>query len=193
MGSIRRSSCSPSRYFRIDESQKAEIAGELLRASKKIRNRGSLWGGVAIAIFLAGSKWLATNDYSRGLLVPLIILAMAPIYLYIRLCYVRTMRPLLDGLPRAGARITFRKRLKTFSANVPLSFLLIRLTLFTGLSVLSLFGLIRAISAADWMANFVPMAMLTVAFTVLTIYYSYLLVLRAASAISTAHSDRVQM
>ena len=137
-------------------------------------------GGVAIVIFLAGAIWLAANDYSRGLLAPLIFLAMTPMYLYFRLCYVRTLRPLLDSLPRARGRIAFRKRLQKFSANAPLSFLLIRLTSCTGLSVLSLIGLIRAASAADWTANLVAMVMLTVAFTVLMIYYSYLIVLRAA-------------
>lgn len=183
----------PSRHFRLDESQKIEIAGDLLLARKKRRTSGSFWGGAAIVIFLAGAIWLAANDYSRSLLIPLTILAAAPIYLYVRHCYVRALRPLLDGLPRSSARITFRKRIQKFSSTVPLSFLLVRLTLFTGLSVLSLIWVIRAIATTEWMASLVLAAMLTAAFIVLTVYYSCLIVLRAASATSTLHSDPVKM
>ena len=33
----------PSRYFRLDESQKAKIVGQLLFAYEKMKNRGPFW------------------------------------------------------------------------------------------------------------------------------------------------------
>lgn len=182
----------PSQHFRIDNLQKNEIAGALFLVRKKMRIVGGFWGGVAIVIFIAGAIWLVANDYPRGFLLPLIILALAPLHLYFRFCYVRTLRPLLDGLSPVRTRITFAERLKKFAANAPFSILILRLTVFTGLSVLSLIGLIGVISADRGIANLIATAVLVAAFTVLMIYYSCLTVLKATSAIPTSHSDRMR-
>lgn len=182
----------PSRYFRIGESKKAEIAAALLLAGRKTRTVGPFWGGLAIVVVVAGTIWLFENDYSRALLAPLVILALVPLHLQSHFFYVRTLRPLLDGLPRAAAAMTFRERSEKFAAWAPISILLCRLAVFAGICVLLLISLIRQIFAGDGMAALmigVPGG----AFAALAIYYSWLMILRMASGSSMARSDFAKM
>ena len=135
----------PAQHFRINEAQKLALTSATRLVLQRICPIAMGWWVIATTVLIAGAVWFGINSYPRALILPFVILVVAPFILLVHFCKAWTLGPLLVDLPRSDERITSRETIGKFARRVPLSYLLAILGLFALILIANVLALIDAV------------------------------------------------
>jgi hypothetical protein len=170
----------PAQHFRINEAQKAALTSAMRLVLQRIWTIAIAWWVIATTVLIAGAVWFAINGYPRVLILPFVILIVAPFILLTHYCKAWTLGPLLVDLPHSDERITSRETIGKLARRVPLSYFLAMLGIFALILVGNVLALIEAVQEGRSTGTWYLTTMAVNA--CLVVYFGYLAIVGRRSA-----------